>query len=1073
MNKIIAWFATNGVAANLVMVFILVIGFLSLTNLTNEVFPEFSADQVAIRVVYPGAAPEEVEEAIVQRIEERIQDLEGIEEINSTASENVGNVMVKIKSGTSVQELVNDIKSRIDAIDTFPEEAEEPVIEELVIRRQVIDVAVAGEAEESTLRSIAERIREDLLALPQISQVDTAAVRPFEISIEISEKALRRYQLSFDQVAAAVRRASLDLPGGSVDTSGGQVLLRTEGQALRGAEFESLPLLTLPDGTRIQLQDVAQVVDGFAETDQSARFDGKPAALVQVYRVGDQDAIAIANAVKDYVPNAKRWVPDGIEITTWQDDTKILRSRLDVLLRNGRTGLILVFLVLALFLRLQLAGWVALGIPISFMGAIAMMPTLDVTINLISLFAFIVVLGIVVDDAIIVGENIYTKLQSGDRGLPAVIAGAQEVATPVIFAVLTTVAAFAPLLNIPGATGKIMRVIPLIVIPTLVFSLVESLLILPNHLLHVSFEEPKSWLIGGWRKVQVKVSAALTKNIQNVYKPTLERAIRWRYVTAASAVAGLIITGSLISAGLIRFTFFPPVEADNVVSLLTMPLGTSPSTTSEAMRGIEQAALELERELEEQYDEEIVTHVLTSIGEQPFRAAQNRGTGDSITVDAPHLAEVNIELTPAEQRSITSGEIAALWRERSGQIAGAVELSFASSLFSTGDPIDVRLSGPEVEGLARAATELKEHLASYAGVRDITDSFRAGKQELHLDITPEAEAAGLTLADIARQTRQAFYGEEVQRIQRGRDEVKVMVRLPEADRQSLGNLENLRFRSPNGVEIPFSTAVNADLTRGPATIQRTDRQRVIRVSSDLDVEVGNANQIIGDLSTNYLPGLADRYPGLRYAYVGQQQEQRDTIGGLIRGFSLALIIIYSLLAIPFKSYIQPVIVMCAIPFGLMGAVWGHLVMGYDLTILSGFGAVALTGVVVNDSLVMVDFINRARNAGASIFDAIRQAGVKRFRPILLTSLTTFAGLTPLLLERSMQAQFLIPMALSLAFGILFATAIVLILVPTLYAILEDLRGRELGVIGGDPEPTEDDDLVVDPDWDDLDPEPAT
>ena len=1043
MNRMIAWFAENGVASNLLMVFIFVAGFLSLTLLNNEVFPEFSADQISVSVAYPGAAPEEVEEAVVQRIEEKIQDLEGIKEINSTASENVGMVMIEVTEGTSVAKLLADVKSRVDAIDTFPEDTEEPVIEELVIRRQVINVAVSGEAEERTLRSIAERVREDLLALPEISQVDTAAVRPFEVSIEVSEDALRRYGLTFDQVAAAVRQASLDLPGGSVDTEGGQVLLRVEGQARYGDEFRPLPLLTLPDGTRLRLEDVATVVDGFADTDQAARFDGRPAALVQVYRVGAQDALTIADVVKRYVDDTERWVPDGIEITTWQDDSRILRSRLNLLLRNGRAGLILVFLVLALFLRLQLAGWVALGIPISFLGAIALMPTFDVSINLISLFAFIVVLGIVVDDAIIVGENIYSEFQGGGRGLPAVTRGAQQVATPVVFAVLTSVAAFAPLLNIPGATGKIMQVIPLIVIPTLVFSLIESLLILPNHLLHVSFEEPKSWFFGHWRRIQLAVSGVLTKVIERNYRPSLEWAIRWRYVTASMGVAALVVTGSLIGAGSIRFTFFPPVEADNVVSLLTMPLGTPAEATGEAMRRIERAALELEQELEEEYGQEIFAHMLTSIGEQPFRAQQNRGTDGEVTLAAPHLAEVNVELTPAEERDITSPEIAQRWREKSGRIPGAVELLFVSSLFTTGDPIDVRLSGPDVDDLARAATELKEQLGTYAGVRDITDSFRSGKQELHLNVTPEGQAAGLTLADVARQTRQGFYGEEVTRVQRGRDEVKVMVRLPEPARRTLGGLEDLRFRTRDGGEIPFSTAVRLESARGPATIQRTDRQRVVRVSADLDLEAGNANQILGDLSGSFLPTLGDRYPGLRYAFVGQQQEQRETIGGLVRGFTLALVIIYSLLAIPFKSYLQPAIVMCAIPFGLVGAVWGHLLMGYDLTILSGFGAVALTGVVVNDSLVMVDFINRARSAGASIFDAIRQAGAQRFRPILLTSLTTFAGLTPLLLERSVQAQFLIPMALSLAFGILFATVVVLVLVPTLYSILEDLRGREL------------------------------
>ncbi len=1041
MKRLIAWFATNSVAANLLMVSIIVVGLITLTSVKQEVFPEVTPDAISVTTLYPGAAPAEVEEAIVIRVEEKIQDVEGIKEINSVSAENVGTVIAELESGEDTAEVLNDIKARVDSIDTFPVEAEEPVIEEVLIRRQVINVAISGQADERTLKTIGERVRDDLAAQPEISQVDLVATRPYEISVEISEEALRRWGLTFERVARAVRRSSLDLPGGSIETTGGEVLLRTEGQAYRRDDFERLPLLTLDDGTRLTLGDVANVDDGFAETDQSARFDGEPAVMVQVFRVGDQGAIEIARVVNEYVERTQPRLPEGIHLTTWQDDTLVLRGRLDLLLRNGRAGLALVFFVLALFLRLKLAGWVSLGIPLSFLGAIAFMPSLDVSVNVLSLFAFIVVLGIVVDDAIVVGENIYSRFQRGTTGVEGAIGGAVEVATPVVFAVMTTIAAFAPLLYVPGIMGKIMRVIPLIVIPTLVFSLVESLLILPNHLSHVDLgSTPSAGWRQVWRRVQDRVAGALDWLIHRSYKPTLEKALANRYTTLAVAVAILLVSFSLVVGGWVRFNFLPGVEADNVAALLTLPEGTPASVTAERLHVIETAAIELERELEEEYGEEVFRHILTSVGEQPFAANQSRGFAAlTTTFSASNLGEVNIELVGSESRRITSGEIADLWREKAGAIPEAVELTYSSSLFSTGSPVDVKLSGTDIAALGRAATELKQRLAEYPGVQDITDSYRAGKQEIELTITPEAEAAGLTLQDLARQVRQAFYGEEAQRIQRGRDELKVMVRLPRDQRQSLGDLESLRIRTPSGGEIPFTTAARAELSRGPASIRRTDRRRVVNVLADVDIEKGNTAAILDDLAATTLPEIADRYPGVLWSFVGEQQNQRESVDGLLKGFLFALIVIYGLLAIPFRSYLQPAIVMSAIPFGLIGAIWGHIMMGQSMTILSAFGLVALTGVVVNDSLVMVDFINRAYHSGMPLPSAIREAGVARFRPILLTSLTTFVGLLPLLLERSMQAQFLIPMAISLAFGVLFATFITLLLVPSIYYILEDLR----------------------------------
>jgi multidrug efflux pump subunit AcrB len=992
MKQIISWFAANGVAANLLMILIVVAGLLTAVSIKQEVFPEFSVDLITVTVPYPGAAPEEVEEGVVVRVEEAIQDLDGIEDIRSTAAENVGTVVVELLEGENAQKLLNDIKARVDAIDTFPEEAEEPVIEEAIRRTQVIEVAVAGNADERTLKRLGERLRDDLSALSGITQVELVATRPYEISIEVSERALLRYGLTFQQVARAVRSASLDLPGGRIRSRDGEILLRTEGQAYSGREFEELPFLTLGDGTRLRIGDIATVVDGFADTDSWTRFDGKPAVLVQVFRVGGQSALDVAAKVKEYVAQAQRRMPEGIHLITWKDDTVVLRSRLDLLRRNGIAGFALVLIVLALFLKLQLAGWVALGIPISFLGALATMPHFDVSVNVISLFAFIVVLGIVVDDAIIVGENVFTRYEGGEQGVRAAVSGAHGVYQPVIFAVLTSVAAFAPLLGVSGNIGKVMRVIPTIVIATLVFSLVESLLVLPNHLSHLR-HGTAGRIAGSWKKVQNRVSQGLGWIIERSYRPSLARAIEWRYLTLATGLALLLLTFGVVRGGWIQFNFLPPIEADDVAALLTMPQGTPAEVTGEAVEHLETTALELARELEEEFGEPQIRHLQTSVGDQPFRTRQSRRLGSGDSFAASHLGEVNLELIPAEERSIGSTEIANRWRQRVSAIPDAVELTFTSTLFSSGEAINIELSGPDIDDLRIVANALKEELRTYPGVQDIADSYRAGKKELELALTAEGEIAGLDQVDLARQVRQAFYGEEAQRIQRGRDEVKVMVRFPEAERRSLADLERMRIRTPDGSEVPFSTAARVALARGPASIARTNRNRVINITADVDIEKGNANEILADFGARVIPGVLADYPGIRYSFEGEQEEQRESLRDLSTGFAMALLVIYGLLAIPFRSYLQPLIVMSAIPFGMIGAIGGHVLMGKDLAILSVFGIVALTGVVVNDSLVMVDFINRSYRGGKSLRESIEIAGVARFRPILLTSLTTFAGLT--------------------------------------------------------------------------------
>ncbi|GJM20636.1 MAG: multidrug transporter AcrB [Planctomycetota bacterium] len=1050
----VAWFARHGVAANMLMLVILAAGLLRLTTIQLEVFPEVDSEMITVSVPFRGASPEEIEEGICIKIEEAVQGVEGIKKMTSRAVQGAGSVTLEVRSGEDVREVLDDVKAAVDAIDTFPLEADSPVVAEFELAKQVVNVAVSGDVDETTLRLLGERVRDEILELPGITRAVLSSVRPYEVSIEVSESDLRRYGLSFDELAAAVRNSSLDLSGGSVKTEGGEVLFRTKAQAYRRPEFEAIVLRSSPDGSQLLLGDVAKVVDAFEDTGQSSSFDGLPTAMVRVYRMGEQSALAISDAVADYVAASSERLPPGIQLTTSMDDARVLRGRMDLMLRNGKAGLLLVFLTLALFLRLSLAFWVAAGIPIAFLGAVALMPAVGVTINMISLFAFIVALGIVVDDAIVVGENIYAHHEKGAEGIEAALGGARQVMVPVIFAILTTVAAFSPLMVIPGTMGKFISQLPRVVVPILVFSMVESLLILPAHLSHLKHRKQagRMWLLRAWEGVQDKVSAGLTRFVGGVYEPVLKRCLSARYVVLAAGLALVALTFSLFGAGHIRFTFFPDVEADNVVAFLTMPEGTSDEVTARGVAQIESAALALRDRLEADGAPKIVRHVHASVGDMPFRNDSSRGFGNTAGFAGRHLGEINVELMPGEDREFSSGEFLAQWRDAAGEVAGAVELTYQSTAVPTGDPIDVQFTGNDPEELRSVAAALRAELAAYPGVYGITDSFRAGKQEIRLDLSAEGRAAGLTRQDLARQVRQSFYGEEAQRIQRGRDEVRVMIRYPEAERRSVGDLDDVRLRLRDGLEMPLRAAAVTEFTRGDAVIERAERHRAIHVRAQVDLAVNDPNTILADVTERVLPDMLRAHPRVNWTLEGEQAEQADTLDGMKAGFLLALLIIYALLAVPFRSYVQPAIVMLAIPFGLAGALWGHLLLGMDVSIMSAFGVVALTGVLVNDSLVLVDYTNQLHRGGAAMLDAIRQAGPARFRAIVLTSLTTFAGLSPLLMERSLQAKFLIPMAVSLGFGVLFATAITLIVVPVSMLILHDaqsgwakLRGRPMDV----------------------------
>ena len=1029
MNKVISWFAENHVAANLLMFFFVLGGILTINTIKIEFFPETSLDKVSISVVYPGASPAEIEESVVTRIEENIAGLTGIRRIDSQAFEGMGTITVEALQGWDIQKLTDDVKAEVDRITTLPEEAEKPTVRQIIQKAQVLWVAVYGDAPEATLKSLAETLQDELTDLPGVTQVELFGVRKGEIQIEISESTLRRHDLTLGKVGQAIRRASLDLPAGSIKTRGSEIMLRAKGRRYHAKDYADIPILTKPDGSLLTLGSIATLVDGFEDSNLMARFQRKPACLIEVFRVADQSALDVAQKVKDYVEVRKASMPHGTGLDIFGDRSIMLKSRLNLLLKNMAMGLVLVACVLWIFLEVRLAFWVTLGIPISFLIAICFLPQIEISVNMISLFAFILVLGIVVDDAIVVGENVFKKREQGMPHLKAAIQGTLEVGPPVIFSVLTTVAAFAPLMMGTGTMGKVMRNIPAVVILVLLGSLMESLFILPAHLARSNSRNK----VG---KTKEKItSRILQKFIQGPYKRFLKFCLAWRYAVVALGLGFLLLALGVMAGGWVKFTLFPKVESDMLMAHLAMAPGTSQERTTEVVTHLGKSAVKAMAEVDAEMPpgtEPVLKHTASLVG-----LSINPGHGGGFETGS-HLATVFAQLIEGEKRKAPAQMLNTRWREASGKIAGAETLTFQSELFNAGNPVEVHLSAPRQEEVLAATAWLKEQLAVFKGVFDITDSFVAGKDELQMDLKPRGRTLGLTLEDISQQVRHAFYGAEALRLQRNKDEVKVMVLYPLSQRRSLANIEDMRIRTPQGDEVPFRQVAEVKITKGYNSIIRSQRRKVIIVSADVDETITNANEVRQKLEADILPKMKERFPNTRYDMEGEGREQKESMEDVIQGFILALFLIYVLLAVPFKSFSQPLIVMAAIPFGIVGALAGHLLMGMNMSLLSLFGIVGLSGVVVNDSLLMVHSANRMRDQGASPWQAIMQAGPLRFRPILLTSVTTFAGLTPIILEKSMQAQFLIPMAVSLGFGVLFATGITLLLIPCGYLIQDDM-----------------------------------
>ena len=1012
----IAWMVHNRVTPNLLMIVLIAGGFFFASKIKQEVFPEFDRDMVRVSVPYPGSSPEEIEQGVVLAVEEAIRGLEGIKEITATASEGRGSVSAELLEGADQQKIYQDIKQEIDRITTFPEDAEEPEVSLLIRRREVLDIQLYGNVSERVLRELAEQVRDSLLQDPGITQIELEGARDYEIHILVDQETLRTYGLTLQEIANTIKQAAIEVPGGHIETTGGEVLLRVTERRDWAREFARLPIISTDDGSVVYLNEIAQVKDDFKDVDRIATFNGRRAIGINVYRVGDQTPIGVSDVARKAMTSIESQLPEGVHWGIRRDRADIYRARLELLLKNAFIGLIWVLALLGLFLEFKLAIWVTMGIPISFLGAFLFLPTFDVTINMISMFAFIVSLGIVVDDAIVVGENIYEYRRRGMDNVKAAILGARDVAIPVTFSILTNMVAFLPLLFIPGVIGKIWKVIPIVVITVFAISWVESLLILPCHLAHAR-RTSRNRIAEFLHERQQAFSRQYERFIEMIFAPFLDTCIKFRHITLAISLAVFLIIVSYISSGRMGMILMPRIESDYASVRAYLPFGSPLSKTQQVRELLVEKAQEV---VAENGGEKLSTGIFAEIEEDEV--------------------DVRIYLTDSEIRPISTTIATQLWREKVGQIPGLEALLFESDRGGPGSgaALTIELSHRKIEVLDQASEKLADLLADFSNVKDIDDGYKPGKQQLNFTIKPEGQSLGITAREIARQVRSAFYGTEALRQQRGRNEIRVRVKRPDHQRASEYNIEQLLIKTPSGKDVPLLEVAQLNRGRSYTSITRRNGRRTVTVRANVE-PISQTGQVKETLKQDLLPQLQKDFPGLSYGWEGRQADFSESMSSLLGGFVLALFAIYAMLAIPFRSYVQPLIVMVAIPFGIVGAVVGHMIMGYSLSIMSMMGIVALSGVVVNDSLLLIDYANnlRRKNPELNAFNAIHQAGVRRFRPIMLTTLTTFGGLAPMIFESSRQARFMIPMALSLGYGILFATAITLIIVPCLYMIIDD------------------------------------
>lgn len=1014
---LVAWMVYNRVTPNLLMLFLVLGGIFMSTKIKQEVFPEFILDRISIQVSYPGSTPEDVEQGIILAIEDAIGGLEGIKEITSTASEGSARVSAELEEGANAQKLLQDIKQEVDRIGTFPDDAEDPVISSDSHKHQVLRLNLYGDASERALREVVEQVKDRLLQTPGISQVEVSGGRDFEVKVQIPQEKLRMYGLTLSQVATIIRQSAVEIPGGKLDTASGEILLRIDNSRDWAREFSRIPIVTTSSGTTVFLEDLAAVSEGFADSNKLTTYEQQRSMALLVYRVGKQTPIGVSEVTKEAMAGIGTSLPPGISWKITSDSSDVYKQRIELLLKNAFIGLALVLLLLGLFLEMKLAFWVTMGIPISFLGCLLFLPIFNVSINMISLFAFIIALGIVVDDAIIAGENIYEYRQRGLGFRQAAIEGAKDVAIPIAFSILTNIVAFMPLMFVPGAMGKVWKVVPLVVITVFIISWVESLLILPTHLAHSkqgSGNRLSRWLSSR----QQAFGRKFNWFIKNIYGALLNRILHFKFLTVALLIAGLCVTFGYVFSGRIGIILMPRVESDRAVVTATLPYGSPLSQTIKVRDQIVEA---IERVREQHGGDKLIEGISAEINE--------------------NVVEVDAYLTSPDIRPLSTREVTNLWRTEVGPIIG-----LQSSLFESdhggpggGAGLSVELSHRDIAILDKASKMLAEELSQFPNVKDIDDGYTLGKPQYSFSINERGHSLGLTATLVGRQVRDAFQGAIALKQQRGTNEVTVRVRLPEEQRLSEFDIETMLISTPAGTFVPLADI--ADIQRGRAytSITRRDGRRTVMVNADVD-PIGESTKVMAALNARVLPKLARTFPGLTYGYEGRESERKESMTSLMQGFIFSLMAIYFLLAIPFRSYIQPAIVMVAIPFGIVGAVLGHLLMGYNLSLMSMMGIIALSGIVVNDSLVLIDYANKQRLKGLNPRAAIRAATIRRFRPVILTTLTTFFGLAPMIFETSRQARFMIPMALSLGFGIVFATMITLVLVPCLYLIVENNRG---------------------------------
>ncbi len=1015
-HGIIAWLVRHRVAPNLLMLMLIVGGLLMSREIKQEVFPEFELDMVVVSVVYPDSSPEEVERGIVLAVESAIRGVDGISEINATASEGSARLLISLEEGIDRQKALDDVIQEVDAIDTFPEDAEDPKVVLASRRRQVLYVNLYGDVTDSALRDLGMMVRDRLLLQPGISQIDLQATRDPEIRVEVPLANLRAHGLTLAEVADRIGDLAVEVPGGTVRARSGDILLRVENRQDWAREFADLPILTTESGGVLRLDDIAVVRDTLEESDRFQIVNGKPGVALAVYRIGDQTPIGVSEAVRAAMPGIAAELPPGVSWGISADRSSFYQQRLELLMRNGLIGLALVMLLLGTFLNFKVAFWVTMGIPTAFLGALLFLPWFGVSINMISMFAFIIALGIVVDDAIIAGENIYEYRQRGMPFIEAAIRGARDIAMPITFAILTNVVAFVPLYFVPGVMGNVFGVIPMVVVTVFLLSWVEALLILPAHLGHSrrGTGNPVSRFLVAR---QESVAVLLTRFVDRIYRPFLEVCVHWRYVTVAVSIGILILVLTFAMSGRMGFILMPRAEADSSYATAVLPIGTPRARSLEVRDRLLDAAADV-----------AAAHGGADLVESTW--AQ---------IDESEI-DVRVSLTAPDLRPISTTEFTSAWRDAVGILPGVESVKFESDRGGPGggSGLNVELSHADIDVLERAAADLAATLAEFPQVSDVDDGSAAGKRQVSFRLRSEGLSLGLTDYDVARQIRAAFAGIEALRQQRGTSEVTVRVQLPRAERIAERDIEDFLVRTPAGTYVPLREVADVTWGRAYTSIERRDGRRAVTVSGEV-TPIRDTSTIKNTLTKDILPALKRHYPGLTHDFRGRSARMQESMSSLKTNFVFALLAIYVLLAIPFRDYIQPLIVMTALPLGFVGAVIGHLIMGYSLSVVSIMGVIALSGVVINDSLVMIDYANRQRAAGMAVREAVLSAGVRRFRPILLTTLTTFGGLAPMIFETSRQARFMVPMALSLGYGILFATAIILVFVPSLYLIFEDIK----------------------------------